>query len=267
MLFAACAVATIYSGLALADGNSEDAERWSGTHLGVTIGGQFPRDRWITDQIGNPGIGLDATALTNLDRSSLRLGGYIGYDYMNTSDVLVGLEGDFAADTASRSSSAGIPGDITNENAAIADGFAVAPIADRVRFEGPWDGSVRARIGVLATGPQVLLYVTGGAAFQGTKYSVSCPGFDANGNGTTASACVFPESGSKSATRTGWTIGAGLERNICDDWVVRAEFRISEFGREDLSYFQASPLNGIDLVKAHADLETEVLSVGVAYRL
>ena len=60
-----------------------------------------------------------------------------------------------------------------------------------------------------------LLYATGGAEFADFENSVTgFPGFDQN-----------------STTRTGWTIGGGIEYAVTNNWSIRAEYRYSDFGR------------------------------------
>ncbi len=73
-------------------------------------------------------------------------------------------------------------------------------------------GSIRGRIGVAFD--RVLIYGTGGAAFAGF---------------TDDYAFGLTESDSK--TRTGWTVGGGLEYAITNNWSIGAEYRYSDFGR------------------------------------
>ena len=70
------------------------------------------------------------------------------------------------------------------------------------------DGSIRGRIGV--TWNRALLYATGGAAFAG---------IDNDYFGTTIS-----------HTRTGWTLGGGVEYAITDNWSLRVEYRYTDYG-------------------------------------
>jgi outer membrane immunogenic protein len=83
-------------------------------------------------------------------------------------------------------------------------------------------GSIRGRVGVAFD--RVLIYGTGGAAFtnQTDGYSLGFPFFGG-----------FPLLGRETITktRTGWTVGGGLEYAITDNWSIRAEYRYSDFGR------------------------------------
>lgn len=71
-----------------------------------------------------------------------------------------------------------------------------------------WEGSIRARLGY--AWDRTMLYGTGGVAF--THLRVSTP------------------AGASSASYTGWTVGAGIEHAIQDNWTVRAEYRYTDFG-------------------------------------
>src|SRR4029453_1285096 len=77
-------------------------------------------------------------------------------------------------------------------------------------------GSIRLRLGIAFD--RVLLYATGGAAFAGIEnvYTIGLPVF-------------LTESVSR--TRSGWTVGGGLEYAVANNWSVRAEYRYSDFGR------------------------------------
>ncbi|MGH6796405.1 MAG: outer membrane protein, partial [Methylocella sp.] len=78
-------------------------------------------------------------------------------------------------------------------------------------------GSLRARIGVAFD--RVLVYGTGGAAFAG---------FDDN---YSSSGTPFVLNEQDSKTRTGWTVGGGLEYAVTNNWSIGAEYRYSDFGR------------------------------------
>jgi outer membrane immunogenic protein len=75
-----------------------------------------------------------------------------------------------------------------------------------------WLGSLRARFGLTVT-PRTLLYATGGLAFGDVEVS--------NAFGTF------------SDTRTGWTLGAGLEHAISPATTVRLEYRYTDLGSND----------------------------------
>jgi outer membrane immunogenic protein len=80
-------------------------------------------------------------------------------------------------------------------------------------FEVQWQGSVRGRLGWAID--RTLFYATGGLAFAELQY-------------TYVSANTVFESFKD--TRTGWTIGAGVEHAYTPNWTIRAEYRFTDYG-------------------------------------
>jgi outer membrane immunogenic protein len=107
----------------------------------------------------------------------------------------------------------------------------------------PAQGSIRARLGVAFD--RVLLYATGGAEFAGFRTTVSG---------------IFSDQSSQ--TRTGWTVGGGLEYAITPNWLLRAEYRYADFG----SFTQATPFTfGPGSSVSHHETENAVRA-GVSYK-
>src|SRR5690606_27219062 len=81
-----------------------------------------------------------------------------------------------------------------------------------------WLATLRGRVG-LASGP-ALFYVTGGFAFADvdTSYSID-----------------NDWSGSKSETKTGWTVGGGLELMLTQNWTMKAEYLYIDLGSIDVA--------------------------------
>lgn len=220
---------------------------WTGFYVGVTAGLQNLRDRWTTT---GTGIGIvDNTSGASLNSTNFRLGGYAGYNWQ-MGQTVVGLEGDFAGDFGSNKTLNGIPGTRT---------FITVANLDSVTGRANWDASIRARAGYLIT-PAALLYATGGVAFQNVKHSINCPG------NTAGSWCFQPEAGTSSTTRTGWTLGAGIEAAVGSNWLVRAEYRYSDFGSNTTTYFAGRGPAGADAITGRINLTSNIFSVGAAYK-
>ena len=82
-------------------------------------------------------------------------------------------------------------------------------------------GSLRARAGVAFD--RTLAYVTGGLALANQNYGwTNYYGYNT------------------SATRLGWTAGAGIECMIAPNWSARVEYRYSDFGKVNLNNVIAS---------------------------
>ena len=94
-----------------------------------------------------------------------------------------------------------------------------------------WDGSVRARLGA-AVSNDLLLFVTGGLALAQVRHGLSLGGsndfsydFDQPQGTQTARG-----SATKDRVAIGWTLGAGADLRLTEGWIMRAEYRFSDYG-------------------------------------
>ena len=117
-------------------------------------------------------------------------------------------------------------------------------------------GSVRARAGY-AFG-RLLPYVTGGVAFGSFNSDAQLFGVDLDG------ATSFAASGANSATRVGWTLGAGLEYAINNHWSLRAEYRYTDFGHLAIS---TDPSAVGAAFAVDRQLDQHQVQVGFSYKL
>jgi len=98
-----------------------------------------------------------------------------------------------------------------------------------------WLSTVRGRLGY-AGFDRFLPYVTGGVAFGDVKTSVA--GF-----------------GDSSKTRTGWTLGGGVEYAIAGPWTAKVEYLYVDLGSGDDSAFGSN-----------RDFKTSLVRAGLNYR-
>ena len=87
---------------------------------------------------------------------------------------------------------------------------------DTFSSETEWQGSLRGRLGFAID--RALVYATGGIAFADIRHTY----FEA----------IARASQSFSSTRTGWTVGAGIEYAFTPNWTARVEYRYADFGRK-----------------------------------
>ena len=87
---------------------------------------------------------------------------------------------------------------------------------------GALRASLRGRLGFAID--RTLLYVTGGGALANQSYTIWSP----LGSNTTSN------------TKLGWTVGAGAEYAISQNWSARLEYRYSDFGRTNISNYLSS---------------------------
>lgn len=157
---------------------------------------------------------------TSFDPDGFLGGVHAGYNYQFSNNVVLGIEADVDYS------------DMDGDGDFDVAGFSGSSELD-------WQGSVRARLGYAYD--RVLPYLTGGVAFGKYEHRIS-DGVD---------------SFSDDDTYVGWTIGAGLEYAMTDNWTVRGEYRYTDFGDQDFNF------GGADY---NVDLQTHAVKLGVSYK-
>jgi len=183
---------------------------WTGCHIGANIGVATGRNSW-QDTLPDGNIdGFGATVFTNrtaiTNTSGGIYGGQIGCDYQFAAyPVVIGLEGTI--------NGANIEG--TNQ-----DEFN-APWTLRQRI--PLFGTVTGRVGYAVPGASnVLLYFRGGAVFAENRFEIE-------NSGVTL--------GTLSTSRTGWTVGAGVEWAFAPAWSFFVEGNYYDLGKNATETF------------------------------
>jgi outer membrane immunogenic protein len=128
----------------------------------------------------------------------------------------------------------GLEGDVAWAN--ISDSVACGAVACETKIN--WFGTARGRAGY--SFDRFLPYITGGAAFGGTE---------ANRAGFLGS----------SDTNFGWTVGAGLEGAIANNWTAKIEYLYADLGSTSCSAINCG-------VATNVDLRLNVLRGGLNYR-
>ena len=231
---------------------------WSGFYAGVSVGARWAANDWQTRDVAPTFVGVFVpTAGTGgaIDSVAARFGGYLGYNAKISTSWIAGVEADFGwADNKKTANP--IPG--------TAGLFFGAPLlglpSGSVRET--WDGSLRGRLGYLVA-PTILVYGTGGVAWQRLELSASCSVVPGNpfcaGN---------PHNDTLASTRIGWTVGGGVEHMIGGRWLVRADYRYADFGTWTQQFFTAGGTGpGFDdRFTARVTTHTHTATVGLAYR-
>ncbi|HEY7244074.1 MAG TPA: outer membrane beta-barrel protein [Xanthobacteraceae bacterium] len=234
---------------------------WNGPYVGLALGGKWADTTWTTTSTSdppNPPLIVDASSPRNYRPSGFRAGGYAGYNWQIAGWVW-GVEADLAwADKTA--AAAGIPG--------CAIGCfpgAPGPGVDVASVEMRWDASARVRLGVLLR-PSLLLYSTGGAAWQSVETSGTCQHSLSDPACTAAVGNPFDTRGD-SKILTGGTVGGGVE-TMYGNWLLRAEYRYARFGKLNgaLDFQAAGVPPGADTSRYNLSVETHVATVGLAYR-
>jgi outer membrane immunogenic protein len=176
-------------------------------------------------------------------------GGGVGYNYQ-LNNIVVGLEADisythFSGSASSSGAFAPIGGPW--------GGLLTSPFSYSQSSELDWFGTVRGRIGLVATS-NLLIYATGGAAFGGAKAT------------TLLAFPLVTFTGMESGTKTGWTAGGGFEYAIDDHWSAKLEYLYYDLGSLLVDDIPHPP---IPTFKTSADfpLHGSIARVGINYKL
>jgi outer membrane immunogenic protein len=179
---------------------------WSGIYFGGNIGGG-----WSRNDFSDPGLGFFGTLLGVPVEQTVNSSGFLGGFQAGTNyqigKLVVGTEAD--ADWS----------DINGSSTTV-----FGPIAPPIVFnrtlgaKTDWTATVTTRLGIAHD--RWMIYGKAGAAWENTKYTDNwtVPGFGA----------VF--SGSGGETRTGWTVGSGIEYAFWNNWSAKLEYDYMNFG-------------------------------------
>lgn len=175
---------------------------WTGCYIGGHIGGAFSHDT-ATNALGASG---------SHNSSGFVGGGQIGCDYQFAQGWVLGVEGR-AAWTSLKDSSAG-----TVRNVATG-----VTHPSQFTVSNDFLASTTARLGYSFLDRR-LFYVKGGAAWTNEKADDAFT--------LTSGVAVDP---STSSTRTGWTIGTGVEWAFAPNWSATLEYDYYDFGSKHLT--------------------------------
>jgi outer membrane immunogenic protein len=217
---------------------------WTGCYVGAHGGWGWGRHE-IKQATTFCSAGTFATAGT-IDTSGAIFGGQLGCDYQFAGNFVIGLRGTFAGAT--------LNGDAIADPASVfLNGGSTNTANIRVRTQ--WLASITGRLGFSGWVPRTLLYIQGGGAWVREKWDL----LDID---TAFGTHDGPFSISQ--TRTGWTIGGGVEYAIAPNWSLFAEFNHYDFGSKNL--FSASGTDSIRSFSMDTKTRIEAVTVGVNYR-
>jgi len=217
---ATCAVATVQLACA-ADLSSRVAPlpvmpvayNWAGFYVGANGGYAWATTDTSATNLGNGSF--DGTNSHNLNGGFG--GGQIGYNFFPFPHFLLGFEGD------------GDWADLTNNTTTCRD----ASNCSNSDGKDNWFSTARVRMGYVLD--DWLFYGTGGFAWVGTQNTRTIVVAPAN------LSVLVGQAASLSATRTGWTLGGGVEYGFWRNWSVNVEYRYMQFNYND-NYLYSLPI-------------------------
>src|ERR1700704_2216001 len=199
---------------------------WNGFYLGGYFGDAINNSKAHTDP---PGVAGTQLGVSRLNQKGFTAGAAVGYNWQFAPHWLVGLEGDIGGLLLNRT------------NIEWNDNVLVGVKAD-------WYATARGRLGYV-TGPS-LLYVTGGAAFVHIRDTFGGDGFT-----------VGPLT--NTTTKTGWTVGGGIEAKLSRAWTAKTEYLFIDAGS---SSFASNPYASPG-VPTTFDHSFHVIKTGLNYKI
>ncbi|MEH2614818.1 outer membrane protein [Bradyrhizobium sp. AZCC 1693] len=236
---------------------------WTGFYIGGNAGYSWGRGStdvsYFNTLTGVPIVPPAGSILgAGYDMNGAIAGGQIGYNWQSSNWVF-GLEADAQwSDEKGRGvfscAATAIGGPCLPGLTFLPAGVTGTSLAVDSHLE--WFGTVRGRVGILAT-PRVLFYGTGGLAYGSIKTTGALAG-------VTPAGVAVTSVGSNSDVRIGWTIGAGVEGKITNNWSAKLEYLYMDFDSFRAGTFTLAPDS---LISANVDtrFRDHVLRVGLNY--
>jgi outer membrane immunogenic protein len=194
---------------------------WTGFYIGGNVGYSWGRSDTTVTFTNNVNA-ASVSSGNKFDMEGIIGGGQIGYNWQSGLWVL-GVETDFQGSDQNGSTNflCGANGTICSPgNTALLT--TSAPVALSFNQKLDWFGTLRGRVG-WTIAPTILLYGTGGLAYGGIKTDGVLSAYNANAGAVNTGF-------SHSATRVGWTAGAGAEGQLVGNWTAKIEYLYVDYG-------------------------------------
>jgi outer membrane immunogenic protein len=223
---------------------------WTGCYIGGNVGGHWGKDNLssTTDPVGW-GVAGAAFIDGRLSPGSYNPDGFIGGIQggcnLQYNSFVFGAEAD--ADWLGGTTSRTVINNVPVAPPVIGDFMANSTNATFL-------STVRARLGVAAD--RALFFVTGGAAFGTVKTTDSFSSFGGTVLATT----------SNSTTRTGWTVGGGLEYAFTGNWIGKIEYLYVNLGTFDAVIPSCVTCAVGSDITVHHQYRDNIVRVGLNYK-
>jgi outer membrane immunogenic protein len=157
-------------------------------------------------------------------------GGQIGYNWQPNRNFVIGIEADLQGTWQNGTDNPpSVSATTTSLNCLPGFGIAVTcPATNAVGVDEKlrWLGTVRARLGFVPW-DNVMLYVTGGAAFGEVEWNATTTNTVFGLLGTTTATL---NSATATSTHAGWTVGGGSEWVLSGPWTAKLEYLFVDLG-------------------------------------
>jgi outer membrane immunogenic protein len=204
---------------------------WTGCHVGGHLGGVVSEDK-TTGLLGNS-IGFSSTGFVG--------GGQVGCDYQFAPGWVAGVEGRAAWSSLQNSHPASVRNLVTG-----------VTVPSQFTLSNDFLASATARLGY-SFADRWLVFGRGGVAWTREKIDDAFRSFSTG-------IAVDP---SATMTRTGWTVGTGVDWAFAAHWSASLEYNYYDFGRNGATLTSATN-NGFVTVNSLKDT-IHAVTVGVDY--
>jgi outer membrane immunogenic protein len=255
---------------------------WTGCYLGGHIGGSFVDKKFssplvdaaVPSTFGAPTSAAISDSSTDLGSIGFLAGGQLGCNFQFAANWVIGIEADASWSnpqggglSSQQMDSATLIGTLPGITTAVSSsGFA----SSRTDFIATATGRLGYTFGRLGQG---MIYAKGGAAWARDKYQFS--------GQVSTTACglvqlvplppqcvslnptiVTPFNFAASETRLGWTVGAGVEWALWENWSVKLEYDYLDFGNRTVTF--NDPVLGAATINVSQRISE--VKLGVNYR-
>jgi outer membrane immunogenic protein len=203
---------------------------WTSCYGGLRAGGGLGQSN-LTDTAGVVSATSGFTS-ANLNISGYMVGGQIGCDYQFAPNWVVGIEAAASGGNIGATTTIAVP---------------LVPPGDTATYKETTDFLMSATARVGYAWDRWMLYAKGGVAGANNKYSA----FD------TASTYNFQGLDD----RIGWTVGAGVEWALWQDWSIRLEYDYYGFGTRSVTFNDATFTGVIGPESINQNIQVVTLSI------
>jgi outer membrane immunogenic protein len=246
---------------------------WTGFYFGINAGGSFGADT-TSQNTSFTSAALGSSVLLNstapLAAKGWLAGGQFGYNWQVAPSYVLGVEADWQW-TSQR-------GAETNCSPPVSVGL-FGPGGGGFGYCSTMQekltsiGTARARAGTLVN--DFLWYATGGFAWGTLKDSYA---FNGSANPTIFTGAFqpgpfLPSSADFSSTRTGWTVGGGVETRLSGGWSAKLEYLYVDLGTISQTYgialngaFGPAVSSGSALVTSSSHIIDNIVRIGLNYK-
>jgi outer membrane immunogenic protein len=243
---------------------------WTGVYVGANAGYGWGNASGDTVS-GDPAsaLFLSQTFSSSFASSFRQSGGFVGaqagYNWQFSGNWVGGFEADLQA--------AHIAGSNSNVVFLNPGSFGTSfPFDLNAERNLEWFGTVRGRLGVLAT-PNLLVYGTAGLAYGKTETSGSVVlangtvAYTAGGFGFKCSGPATCYAGSGSQTSTGWAAGAGFEDRLSRNLTAKLEYLHVDLGGQTLTLNSPLPsTSGVSVGHVFNREQVDIIRFGLNYQ-